>query len=99
MIAAEWSEKTERGAFGILQPAQGEDVPCEVALVPLLAYDAAGNRLGYGGGYYDRYFSAHPNMLRVGLCYAGQAVDAVPKEETDVPLHAIITELGVRFFT
>ena len=45
-----------RGAYGIEQPAHGEETTCGVALVPLIAADRAGNRLGYGGGYYDKYF-------------------------------------------
>ena len=57
----------------LFQPPHGEDKPCEVALTPLLAYDERGHRLGYGGGYYDAYFAARPEILRVGLAYAGQA--------------------------
>lgn len=83
------------GMYGIPAPASEQDLLCEVALVPLLAVDRAGNRLGYGGGYYDRYFAAHPNLFRVGLCYKGQVVDRLPAEPTDVPLHAIVTEEGL----
>ncbi len=79
------------GMYGIPAPASGKDLLCEVALVPLLAVDRAGNRLGYGGGY----FAAHPNLFRVGLCYKGQVVDRLPAEPTDVPLHAIVTEEGL----
>lgn len=86
----------EKGAYGIWEPIGMKDTPCEIALVPLLAVDAAGNRLGYGGGYYDRYLRSHPNMLRVGLCYEGQVVPALPAEKTDIPLSAIITENGYR---
>lgn len=82
--------------FGISEPDGTGDTPCEVALVPLLAVDRAGNRLGYGGGYYDRYFRAHPSVLRIGLCYEGQVVASLPREETDVPLFAVVTENGVR---
>lgn len=85
-------------AFGIPQPVSGEDEPCAVALVPLLAFDSDGYRLGYGGGYYDRYFAAHPNVLRIGLAYEGQAVERLPRDGFDVPLHAVVTERGVRIF-
>jgi len=84
--------------FGILQPASGEDELSEVALTPLLAFDGEGYRLGYGGGYYDRYFEEHPKILRVGLAYAGQATKELPHEKHDLPLDAVITETGVRFF-
>lgn len=60
--------------------------------------DGEGYRLGYGGGYYDRYFALHPDVLRVGLAYAGQAVEGLPREKTDMPLHAVVTEKGVTRF-
>lgn len=85
------SDKTERGAFGIMQPPAGEEETCAVALVPLLAADGDGYRLGYGGGYYDRYFALHPEVLRVGLCYEEQITTRVPREETDIPLDALVT--------
>lgn len=99
MFAAPYSENRIRNAFGIEEPVSGGDEPCEVAVTPLLAVDGEGYRLGYGGGYYDRYFAAHPNALRVGLCYAGQAAEKLPHGKFDVPLHAIVTEEGVRFYT
>ena len=92
-------EKGEREFFyGIPQPASGSDEPCAVVLTPLLAFDEAGFRLGYGGGYYDKYFAKHGG-LRVGLAYGGQAAGSLPRNEFDVPLHAVITETGVRQFT
>ena len=98
MYAAPWSERTETNGYGIVQPVSGEDEPCEIAVVPLLAVDGEGYRLGYGGGYYDRYFAAHPKMLRVGLCYEGQAVERLPRDAYDLPLDAVVTECGVRGF-
>lgn len=83
---------------GIPQPVSGADEPCAVVLTPLLAFDEEGFRLGYGGGYYDGYFASHPNALRVGLAYEGQAVPRIPREAHDQPLHAVITECGVRIF-
>ena len=100
MLAAPYAgEKLQAGMYGIPAPADGGDCLCEVALAPLLAFDRAGNRLGYGGGYYDRYFAAHPHMLRIGLCYAGQAAAFLPAEKFDLPLHAIVTEDGVQIFS
>ncbi len=90
--------KLETGAYGIPAPAEGEDAPCEVALAPLLAADGEGYRLGYGGGYYDAYFAAHPDVVRVGLCYEAQRTDRLPHEAHDVPLQAVVTERGVVLF-
>ncbi len=98
MAAAPLTGRLARSAYGFLQPAGGEDAPCDVVFAPLLAADERGYRLGYGGGYYDRYFAAHPEALRVGLAYAGQAVEVLPHGEGDLPLDALVTELGVRYF-
>lgn len=98
MRSVPYQEPLETGAYGILQPQGGEETACRVALTPLLAVDGEGYRLGYGGGYYDKYFALHPDVLRVGLSYAGQAVDGLPREETDMPLHAVVTEKGVTRF-
>ena len=98
MRSVPYAEPLEAGAYGILQPEGGEETTCRVALTPLLAVDGEGYRLGYGGGYYDRYFSLHPDVLRVGLAYAGQAVERLPREKTDMPLHAVVTEKGVTRF-
>ncbi|MGN0822293.1 MAG: 5-formyltetrahydrofolate cyclo-ligase [Candidatus Gallimonas sp.] len=86
------------GAFGIAEPTGERDEPCEVALTPLLAADLSGTRLGYGGGYYDRYFAAHPTTARVGICFEGQVVSRIPRSAWDVPLDALITEAGVYRF-
>ena len=98
MRSVPYREPLEAGAYGILQPQGGEETTCRVALTPLLAVDGEGYRLGYGGGYYDKYFALHPDVLRVGLAYAGQAVEGLPREQTDMPLHAVVTEKGVMRF-
>ena len=98
MRSVPYREPLEAGAYGILQPEGGEETACRVALTPLLAVDGEGYRLGYGGGYYDRYFALHPDVLRVGLAYAGQGVERLPREKTDMPLHAVVTEKGVTRF-
>ena len=95
MLAVPYSARTRPSRFGTEEPTEGEDEPCELAVAPLLAVDCEGYRLGYGGGYYDRYFAAHPNVLRVGICYAGQVVPRLPRSKQDIPLHAIVTEAGV----
>jgi 5-formyltetrahydrofolate cyclo-ligase len=69
--------------------------------VPLLAFDATGHRLGYGGGYYDRTLSAlrarHP-VMAVGVAYAGQEVEKLPRDAFDEPLDMLVTEQGLRRF-
>jgi 5-formyltetrahydrofolate cyclo-ligase len=84
---------------GIAEPrAEAEVLAPNLVLVPLLAFDASGHRLGYGGGYYDRVL---PDLkaFRIGVAYAGQEVPLLPHEPHDHPLDAVVTEEGVRRFT
>ena len=83
--------------FGTVAP-QGEPGVPDVLLVPVLAWDAAGNRLGYGGGYYDRTLAALPGRRAIGCAYAMQQVRHVPTGPYDVPLDAMATERGVTLF-
>lgn len=81
--------------FGPLEPA-GEPfatVEPEVILVPALAVDDRGNRIGYGGGFYDR-FLAHLSALRVGVVFSAQILPSVPADPHDIPLDAIVSEVG-----
>lgn len=82
------------GRFGTSHP-QGEDMVPDYLLVPLLAFDRQGNRLGYGAGYYDRTLSGLPGAFRLGCAYASQEMDAVPAGPDDVRLHAVATERQV----
>ncbi|MBI1170454.1 5-formyltetrahydrofolate cyclo-ligase [bacterium] len=89
------------GEFGALIPAEGAWVEPEVLIVPLLAFDARGYRLGYGGGFYDRTLQGlrarHPT-LAVGFAFAAQEVDEVPIDDFDQRLDAVVTEREVRWF-
>lgn len=85
----------EAGRFGTQHPAAAETAAPDWLLIPLLAFDSHGNRLGYGGGYYDRTLAAMPGAFRLGVAYAGQQVGMVPSGATDMPLHAIATEQGL----
>lgn len=91
----------EAGAFGILEPAPvcTADAQCHVdlAVLPGLAYDRRGFRLGYGGGYYDRLIASGrlEQTLRVGLCYGFQLLEALPVEPWDKPVHAVCTEAEI----
>ncbi len=83
----------EMGPFNIRQPSANA-LNCEpdLLLMPLLGFDRQLNRLGQGGGHYDRYLAAHPKAFRVGVAWSIQEIDAVPVEATDQPLHAVLTE-------
>ena len=85
-----------RGPFGTQHPAGPGEATPDLLLVPLLAFDARGHRLGYGAGYYDRTLAAWPQAGAIGIAYSGQEVSAVPHGPHDIPLHAIATELGFR---
>jgi len=86
--------------FGTLAPA--EDAPRvepHVVVMPLLGFDAAGTRLGYGGGYYDRTLAALERAPRiVGFAFAAQELAHIPRAPHDRPLDAVVTEQGVRHF-
>jgi 5-formyltetrahydrofolate cyclo-ligase len=82
------------GAYGILEPRMYRPVPVsdiQVIIVPALAVDRRGNRLGFGAGFYDRFL--HDVQLPViSLVYDFQIVPEVPQESTDVPVSFIVTE-------
>lgn len=91
----------EKAGFGVPCPGpECREVTPDLLLVPLLAFDAAGYRLGYGGGYYDRTLSRlrkdkDGGILAVGVAYAAQQRDHVPRHEDDQPLDWMVTEKGV----
>jgi len=84
----------EREKFGTLRPTGDVHAP-DMILVPLLAFDRAGRRLGYGGGFYDRTLPLHPNATLLGIAFAAQEMDSVPVGPYDIPLPAVATEAGV----
>ncbi|MDX2009309.1 MAG: 5-formyltetrahydrofolate cyclo-ligase [Myxococcaceae bacterium] len=95
-----WTPQTRfvRSGFGIEEPAPETAllVP-DLVLVPLLAFDRTGARLGYGGGYYDltlRTLRAQGAVFALGLAYSGQEVPLVPTEPFDERLDAVVTEAG-----
>jgi len=81
----------QRERFGTMRPTGDVAVP-DWLLVPLLAFDRAGRRLGYGGGYYDRTLAALPRAIAIGVGWAAQEVAQVPAGPLDARLHAIVTE-------
>lgn len=90
------------GPFGAQVPAIDDFLVPEIVIVPLVAFDARGGRLGYGGGFYDRTLAllraARPT-LAIGFAYAAQETAALPLEATDQRLDMIVTEAGVREFS
>ena len=93
MQAVEYAEDFSVNRFGIREPiGEATDKLMDIAVIPLLAVDERGNRLGYGGGYYDKYLRKHDKMVRVGFCYDFQIVKHVPTEATDERLDYIVTE-------
>jgi 5-formyltetrahydrofolate cyclo-ligase len=91
----------DKNHFGIDEPAAGEPVSLsdlDLVLLPLVAWDENGQRLGMGAGYYDRILTdvkACMRPMRVGVAYEAQKVPRVPTDPWDVRLHRLITEKGV----
>ena len=83
------------GPMGTSEPVAGEELRPDVLLVPLLAFDRAGRRLGYGGGYYDRTLAALPAAKAIGIAYAGQEMAEVPAGPQDMRLPLVATEDSV----
>lgn len=83
------------GAFKIPEPTA--EVPCipkedAVIIMPGLAFDKNGGRIGYGGGYYDKYLSLHPHIKKIAVAYDFQILDEVGRETTDIPPDYIVTD-------
>lgn len=87
------------GAYGISEPrpdlARVEPAEVDLVVVPGVAFDRHGNRLGYGGGYYDRALPGMERALKVGLGFAFQVVEGLPAEAHDVRLDGLATDEGM----
>lgn len=66
------------------------DDPTALVLMPGLAFDREGHRIGYGGGFYDKFLAAEPNHPTIALCYAFQMVEQLPTEEFDIPVDLVL---------
>jgi 5-formyltetrahydrofolate cyclo-ligase len=73
-------------------PAHADAV--KVVVVPMLAFDRQGNRLGYGRGYYDRFLCDHPRIPRIGLAFSCQEFASIPSDKNDIRMNLIVTENG-----
>lgn len=85
----------QQGAYGIMEPC-GEIFSdydrIDLAIIPGMAFDTKGNRLGRGKGYYDRFLSCARNIYKVGICFPFQIVEEVPVENTDIAMDAILSK-------
>jgi len=89
------------GPFGAMVPEIDDFIVPEVLIVPLVAFDRRGGRLGYGGGFYDRTLErlrARRTTVAIGFAYAAQEAEALPLEPTDQPLDMVVTETEVIAF-
>jgi 5-formyltetrahydrofolate cyclo-ligase len=92
-----FEEDLEDGYFGIREPKEIHPAKEENALLlmPGVAFDEARHRVGYGGGFYDRFLEAHPGMVTVALAFEFQVKEEVPFEEFDIRPSRIVTEKRV----
>lgn len=81
------------GAYGIPEPVGNADPVTDAGwiLMPGLAFDSQGNRLGYGGGFYDKYLEKHDNLVKIALAYDFQIISSVSAEIYDKPVDYIVT--------
>ena len=91
------------GAHGILEPGPNEEelspAAVDLVIVPGRAFDHSGSRLGRGKGYYDRFLAnVVGKAFRLGVAFECQVFVTIPADEHDVPVHALVTEVGVRRF-
>lgn len=89
-------KQTSKGKYGITEPHVSLPIPVctekTVALVPGIAFTLDGKRLGYGGGYYDRFLAQHPYIYTIGVTYEELIAPTLPSLPHDLPMHALATE-------
>lgn len=90
-------EDLQPGELGILTPGQSKPCsgPFDVALTPGLGFTLAGHRMGFGRGYYDKWFSENEVKHKIALAFEAQLVDSIPVEDTDIAMDKIVTERRV----
>jgi 5-formyltetrahydrofolate cyclo-ligase len=85
--------KVESGYCGIPEPIEDgpiADDPTALVLMPGLAFTKAGDRMGYGGGFYDKFLASEPEHPTLALCYEFQMVEDIPTEEYDIPVDCVL---------
>lgn len=95
------SRQLEKGSYGIMEPVTGQCRPAEyrdvdLAIIPGVAFDRNLNRLGYGGGFYDRLLKKIPSTVkRISLAFDLQVMDEIPVSGHDIKIDLLITESGI----
>ena len=91
-------DKLQPSKMGILEPVResiriADRSVLDLAVVPGAVFDRNGNRIGYGAGFYDKFFSSlKKNIIKIAICYSFQVVDSITPDEHDVPMDYIVTE-------
>jgi 5-formyltetrahydrofolate cyclo-ligase len=104
LIFRNWvpGDNLEQGPFGTMHPAvRAPIVTPDILLLPLMAFDGTGHRLGYGAGYYDRTVAAlrrHGDVVTVGIAYDEQQIDALPVDGHDQRMDAVMTDQRTLWF-
>jgi len=85
--------------FGVPEPI-GNEIPAkpqdvDTIILPMLGFDRAGGRIGYGAGYYDRFLEKNPDLTKIGIAFGCQEMDGLPIDPNDVRMDLIVTEDGV----
>ena len=93
-IPIDYHDELQIDKLGILSPISDKVCPVafDIAVTPGLGFDRAGYRIGYGRGYYDRWFNFNAVKSKVGLCYSDLLMDKLPHETFDIPIDILITE-------
>lgn len=94
-LIADFDRLVPTGKFGILEPFEPvlfNRKNIGIVLVPGIAFDRNGHRIGYGFGHYDRFLKTLPKAIKIGLCFDFQIVDKVPHEDFDVAMDIIVTD-------
>ncbi len=87
-------DQLQADKLGILAPVEGEvwNEGVDIAITPGLGFTEKGHRIGFGAGYYDKWFATHPCNLKVALAFEAQIQEAIPTDRYDIPVDLIITE-------
>lgn len=89
-------DSLQKHSLGMQEPlATAPIVTPDIILVPIVGFDAHKNRLGYGGGYYDRTLATLPNAQKIGIAFACQELDAIPTNKHDIQMDSIVTEVEI----
>lgn len=89
-------EPMKAGVLGIIHPAERSVVIPEVIVTPMIGFDPAGYRLGYGAGFYDRTLaSVSPRPYTIGVAFELGRLDTIDPQSHDIPMEAIVTEAGM----